>query len=83
VTLVDELVSGVPPVGAPDVAGAFGIGAGRAAGWILAAPAILAFFVEPPLLALAAKVRLRRYLVVASRPSRSPARSRRRGSSSP
>ncbi len=51
-TFLDELSSGVPFVGAPDVQTTFGLSYAMAAGWTLAAMQLLSFLVEPPLFVL-------------------------------
>jgi len=50
---LDELSSGVLPLSAPEIEARFGLSAGAAAGWTLAALMPLALVLEPPLFALA------------------------------
>lgn len=63
VTFFDELASGVPFAGSPEVQRAFGVSYGQAAGWLLAAAGLLALVLEPPLFLLADR-RPRRGFVV-------------------
>ncbi|HVH04851.1 MAG TPA: MFS transporter, partial [Myxococcota bacterium] len=63
ITFLDELATGVPFAGTPEVRGEFGVGYGAAAGWLLAAAGALALVLEPPLFLLADR-RPRRPFVV-------------------
>jgi len=63
VTFLDELATGVPFAGSPEVQGEFGVSYGQAAGWLLAAAGLLALVLEPPLFLLADR-RPRRGFVV-------------------
>jgi predicted MFS family arabinose efflux permease len=63
VTFLDELATGVPFAGSPEVQGEFDVSYGQAAGWLLAAAGLLALVLEPPLFLLADR-RSRRPFVV-------------------
>lgn len=63
VGFLDELASGVPFVGTPEVRSEFGVGYGAAAGGLLAAAAALALVLEPPIFLFADR-RPRRPFVV-------------------
>jgi predicted MFS family arabinose efflux permease len=63
VTFLDELGSGVPFAGSPEVQREFGVSYGQAAGWLLLAAGLLATAIEPPLFLLADR-RPRRGFVV-------------------
>jgi MFS family permease len=49
VTFLDELASGVPFAGSPEVQSEFDVSYGQAAGWLLAAAGLLALVLEPPI----------------------------------
>jgi FSR family fosmidomycin resistance protein-like MFS transporter len=53
VDFMDELSSGIPSVGSPDIQTTFGVSYGQAAGWLLTALGLLAVVLEPPLFLLA------------------------------
>jgi predicted MFS family arabinose efflux permease len=53
VTFFDELATGVPFAGSPEVQREFGVSYGQAAGWLLAAAGALALVLEPPIFLLA------------------------------
>lgn len=63
VDFLDELASGVPMVGAPDVRAAFGLGYGDAAVVLLVLPELLAFVLEPPLFLLSDRIGKRRLVL--------------------
>ncbi len=60
---MDELYSGVPSVGAPDIQASFGSSYEATAGWLLVIPALVALAVEPVLFLLADR-HPRRWFVV-------------------
>jgi len=53
VCFLDELASGIPFVGSPEIKTEFGVSYAEAAGWLLFAIAALGFALEPPLFLLA------------------------------
>ncbi len=53
VAFLDELASGIPFVGSPEIKSEFGVSYAEAAGWLLFAITALGFVLEPPLFLLA------------------------------
>src|SRR5262245_55466219 len=64
VALLDELGSGVPFVGAPEIQREFGVSYGQAAGWLIFAMIALATAVEPVIFLLADRRRTKKGFVV-------------------
>jgi len=53
VAFLDELASGIPFVGSPEIKSEFGVSYAEAAGWLLFSISVLGFALEPPLFLLA------------------------------
>jgi len=64
VALLDELGSGIPFVGSPEIQREFGVSYGEAAGWLIFAMGALATAVEPAIFLLADRRRTKRGFVV-------------------
>jgi FSR family fosmidomycin resistance protein-like MFS transporter len=62
VDFLDELTSGIPFVGSPDVQRSFGLTYAMAAGWTLAAIQFLSLLLEPPLFVLADRYPKKRFV---------------------
>jgi FSR family fosmidomycin resistance protein-like MFS transporter len=62
VDFLDELTSGIPFVGSPDVQRTFGLSYAMAAGWTLAAIQLLSLLLEPPLFVLADRYPKKRFV---------------------
>jgi FSR family fosmidomycin resistance protein-like MFS transporter len=62
VDFLDELTSGIPFVGSPDVQRSFGLTYGMAAGWTLAVLQLLSLLLEPPLFVLADRYPKKRFV---------------------
>jgi MFS family permease len=62
VDFLDELSSGIPFVGSPDVQRSFGLSYGMAAGWTLATLQLVSLVVEPPLFILADRYPKKRFV---------------------
>jgi predicted MFS family arabinose efflux permease len=63
VAFLDELGSGVPFVGAPEIQRAFGVSYGQAAGWLIFAMTAAATAIEPVIFLLADRYPKRRFVV--------------------
>ena len=63
VELLDELGSGIPGLGAPEIQSGFGVSYGMAAGWLQLAFVVLALVLEPPLMLLADRHPRRRFVL--------------------